>query len=148
MDIKNIEKSIEITDSHILLREPIELIKYGKKVKIRPINWFYDWQKFSYSVGVFLHYYYIICENTKLPDSLNDLKEFKQNIRTTFSQKRAFKEVCKICKYSGFKLRWMKKHFNLDDWAEVFLTVFFCNLTLIGKGLKDALKAMGKKELI
>ena len=130
-------------DGHILLHKPIEMVKYGKLVKIRPVNWFYEWKDFSYSLGIFLHYYYVICSNSKLPDSLNDLKEFKENIKTTISHKVAFKQLCKICEYSGYKLRWMKKNFTLEDWIEIFMTVFFCNVNLIGQDLKDALKVIG-----
>jgi hypothetical protein len=84
----------------------------------------------------------------KLPKDLNDLKEFKDNIKTTITHKQAWKMLCKICRYSGFKLRWMKKHFNIDDWLEVFLTVFFCNVSLIQQGLQDALKATGRSQLL
>jgi hypothetical protein len=148
MDIDNIKKSVVLTDAHILLRKPISLIKYGKEVKIRPVNWFYEWSDFSYALGIFLHYYYVVCANSKLPDSLNDLKEFKENVQLTLSHKPAWRMMCKICKYSGFKLRWMKKHFTIDDWVETFVTVFFCNITLIQKGLLDGLKAIGKVSLL
>ena len=148
MDIKAIKESVILTDAHILLKKPIELIKYGKRVELRPVNWFYEWQDFSYALGIFLHYYYVICANCKLPDSINDLQEFKQNVQSTLSHKQAFKMLCKICRYSGFKLRWMKKNFTLDDWIEVFVYVFFCNINLIQKGLVDALKGIGKAQLL
>ena len=101
MDIKKLKESIVITDGHILLQKPIEIIKYGKRVTITPVNWFYDWGDFSYTLGVFLHYYYVVCNNTKLPDSLNDIKEFKSNIETTITHKQAFKMMCKICRFSA-----------------------------------------------
>jgi hypothetical protein len=144
MDIDQIKKSVVMSDAHILLRKPISIEKYGKEVQIRPVNWFYEWPDFSYALGVFLHYYYVICSNSKLPDSLNDLKEFRDNIKTTITHKQAWKMMCKVCRYSGFKIRWMKKKFNIDDWIEIFITVFFCNVTLIQKGLFEGLKAIGK----
>jgi hypothetical protein len=144
MDIENIKKSIIISDEHILLRKPIEMIKYGKRVLIKPVNWFYDWRSFSYCLGIFLSYYYVMCYNSKLPDSLNELDEFKENVKSSITNKQAWKMLCKICCFSGFKKRWMKKHFTIDDWVEVFVTVFFCNVTLTEKSLHDALKQIGK----
>jgi len=143
MDIKKMIEAVTLEDGHILLGKPLELTKYGKKFTIEPVNWFYDWQDFSYCLGVFLHYYYIVCENTKLPENLNEMHEFKDNIRTTMSHKRAFSMLCKVCKYSGLKLRWMKKHFNINDWVEVFLYVYLFNIKGVKKNFKDALKLLG-----
>lgn len=148
MDVEAIKKSVIISDAHILLKKPIQIMKYGKRVEIRPVNWFYEWADFSYALGVFLHYYYVVCANSKLPDSLNDLSEFKENVKTTISQKQAWKMLCKICRFSGFKLRFMKKKFTIDDWVEVFIYVFFCNVTLTQNALKDALKVTGKAQLL
>jgi len=148
MDIKTLEKSIVVDDGHLLLQKPIEMVKYGKKVMIKPVNWFYEWKDFSYALGIWLHYYYVVCMNSKIPDNLNDLKEFKQNVRSTISHKKAFKMLMKICGYSGFKLRWMKKNFTLDDWIETFMVVFFFNLQVTKKNLSDALKAIGKARLL
>lgn len=144
MDIQSIKDSVIMSDAHILLKKPLSVTKYGKQIEILPVNWFYEWADFSYALGVFLHYYYVICSNSKLPDSLGDLQEFKENIKTTISHKQAWKMMCKICRYSGYRLRFMKKHFTIDDWIEIFVYVFFCNVTLIQKGLRDALKATGK----
>jgi len=148
MDINKIKKQVIIDDGHILLQKPIELLMYGRTVKIQPINWFYDWRDFSYCLGVFLQYYYVICSNSKLPEKLSELKEFKENVRTAITNKKAFKMLMRICKYSGFKLRWMKKKFTLDDWVEVFLYVFFFNIQATKKSLYDALKATGKAQLV
>jgi len=148
MDIEAIKKNVIVSDAHILLQKPLEIIKYGRRVELRPVNWFYEWQDFSYALGVFLHYYYVICNNSRLPDSLGDLAEFKEHIKTTISHKKAWKMLLKICRYSGFKLRFMKKNFTIDDWCETFVYVFFCNVTLIQRGLSDALKATGKAQLL
>jgi len=146
MNVQAIEKQIIVDDGHILLQKPLEIIKYGKKVQLRPVNWFYEWKDFSYALGVFLHYYYVVCGNSRLPDTLNDLAQFKENIQATITHRQAHKMMCKICRWSGFKLRWMKKKFTLDDWIEIFIWVFFYNVVLIKKSLKDALKATGKAQ--
>lgn len=146
MDIENIKKAITVTDSHILSHNSIEITKYGKTIKIVPVNWFNDWPKFSYSLGIFLNYYYIVCSHSKLPDNLNELNEFKDNIKLTIAHKQAWKMMCEICKFSGFKLKWMKNNFNIDDWIEIFIYVFFSNVILTQRDLESALKNLGKAQ--
>ena len=142
MNIDNIKKNVEVDDGLILLGKPLKLSKYGKTIEITPVNWFYDWSNFVYALGVFLSYYYIVCTNAKLPDSLDELKEFESNVATAMSNKEAFNALCKVCKYSGFNTRWMKKKFTLSDWIEVFIYVYLFNIQGVKKNSKIALKAL------
>ena len=143
MNINKIKKNVIVDDGHLLQERPLELIKYGKRVLIQPINWFYDWKKFTVYLGIFLQYYYVVTKNNKFPEKLEEIEEFRGDMKAAMSNKGAFKALMEICKYSGFRLRWMKKRFTLDDWVEVFLYVFFFNIRAMSKSLHDALKAIG-----
>lgn len=148
MDLKKIKEQVILSDDYILQQKSIKILKYGKELEIKPINWFYDWKKFSTYLGIFLQYYYVVCYNSKLPDSLNELKEFKDNVQTTISNKKAFNALCKICQFSGLPKRWMKRHFSIDDWAEVFVWCFFFQVIVPRRELSDALKAIGQAHLV
>ncbi len=140
--IEDIKKSVKLEDGHLIQQAPIEKIKYGKKILIHPVNWYYDWKPFTYNLGVFLTHHYAIVKNVTLPQTPDDLEVFRDSIAQVISHREAWKALVKICKYSGLKLRWMKKHFSLDDWIEIFLTVFFCNVSLMKRGLQVALKSV------
>ena len=115
MDIEKIKESVIVDDGHIILGKPLELMMYGKKVIIKPLNWLKEWPNFAYNLGVFLQYYHIICERSQLPDTLNEINEFRKNIRMVTSNKDAFKALVKICGFAGLRGRWMKKRFSMQE---------------------------------
>lgn len=141
LDIKQIKESVQVEDDHIILGLPLEIIKYGKTFKIEQIKWM-DWEKFTYQLGVFLHTYYVICGHSKLPDSLDDLKEFRDNIRSTMSQKKALIGLLKMLKLSRLNIRFIKKKFTPDDLAELFCYVYLYNVLGVKKNFADVLKVM------
>lgn len=152
MDIERMKKEVEVTDGHILLGKPIELMKYGKKLIIRQVNWFYEWEDFSYNLAVFLMYYNQVIESNTLPSGLDDITDMRDNLRLIISKggivskasnNGAFKALCKLCEFTGAKTRWMKKHFTIDDWIEVFLYVYMYNILGKKKDLKTAFNLLG-----
>ena len=123
--LRDIEKVFIQEDAIIVAKEPKVLERYGKKIIISPINWYYDWDKFTYWLGLFLQAYYISCNLTKLPDNLNDIKEFIKHVRLAIgANKDARKSLEKLCAFSKInvwnKIKWMRKNFDLYDWIEVF----------------------------
>ena len=142
VDAKNIESSVIVEDGHIILGSPLTLIKYGKNFVIEQIKWV-EWEAFSLQLGIFLHTYYVICEISKLPDNLNDIEEFRNNIRTTLTQKQAKEALIKICKICKFDVKFIKKKFTLDDIAELFCYVYLFNIKGVKKNFKGVLKAVG-----
>jgi len=168
MDLERMKKEVQVDDGHILLGEPIELLKYGrdkhgrtdKKNKktfiIRQLNWFFEWDKYTYNLAVFLMYYNQLIESSILPDNLEDLTTFRENIQTTMktggivdnnSKNTAFKSMCEICKLSGVSIRWMKKNFTIDDWIEIFMYFYLYNTIGKKKGLKDVFAQIGIAQL-
>lgn len=143
VDIERIKKSVQVEDDHIILGEPILINKYGKTIKIEQIKW-KMWERFSYCMGMFLSYYYNVCNISKLPDNLNDLQEFRDNVRTTASgNKAAMKYLYKICGFTGLKTWWMKRKFTIDDFVEVFLYVYIYNIKGVKLSCKKGLKMLG-----
>ena len=148
IDIKRIMTSVKVEDGHIILEKPLEVMKYRKKVIIRQINWMKQWDKFALYLGVFLQYYMNVCQNSTLPDNLNELNELQKNVRLTIRNrvvgKRAFKYLKKICRFTNLRYGWMKRKFSIDDWIEIFLYVYLYNILGVKKNLKNALKIISK----
>jgi hypothetical protein len=152
IDLKEIEKNVIVEDDHILLDKPLMIKKYEVTILINQINYWYKWEKFVYYLGVFLQYYYIICENSKLPDRLSDIEEFRNNIRLTIgANKKAFKMLMKICNFAKtfkwMQLKWMKKFFTIDDWIEIFCYIYLYNIKGIKKKLLVGLSLLSKARL-
>jgi hypothetical protein len=152
MKLDEMKKSVVVNDNHILLGEPIKLLKYGKTFVIRQLNWFYEWDKFSYNLATFLMYYNQVLENAFIPSTLDELDNFKDNIKVVMaknglvdkaSKGKAWKALCNICKLSGVSVRWMKKNFSLDDWIELFMYFYLYNIVGKKKGLKDVFTQIG-----
>ena len=141
MNIKNIKENVQVEDSQIILGEPLTIVKYGKKFKIKQVLWI-EWEKFTYNLGVFLHHYYVVCGFSKLPDNLNELAEFRNNVRTTLGQKKAFKALMKMFKLSRLDRRFIKKRFTPDDIAEFFVYMYLFNIQGVKKNFKGVLKEM------
>ena len=141
MNIKNIKENVQVEDAHIILGEPLEVIKYGKKFKIKQVLWI-KWEKFTYNLGIFLQHYYVVCGFSKLPDNLNDIAEFRNNVRTTMAQKKAFKALMKMLELSRLDKRFIKKRFTPDDLAEFFVYVYLFNIQGVKKNFKDVLNEM------
>jgi hypothetical protein len=137
--IQRILETVKLDDSKILLGESIKIEKYGREFEIKQINWFYQWEKFTLYFGSLINYYSNICENFKMPTSETDVKQFRDNFRLMISNKiwgyLALKKLCKILKMYEFDVRWMKKNFSVDDWAEFFG---------VKKNLKNALSLISK----
>ena len=161
MNLKEIEKNITVEDGHIILGQPLQYIKYGKRITVKQINYFYEWGEFTYSLVHLLQRYYILCNNSKLPDKLSELDEFQKNFRSALSDKEAFKNLVKLCSMPlvQFKLfgkwhnlwfgrinrtKWMKKHFSIDDWIELFIYMYLYNVRGQKKNFKDALNLIGQ----
>jgi hypothetical protein len=156
MDLDKMRNNVEVSDDHILLGKPLELLKYGKKLEIKQVNWFYDWESFSYHLAVFLMYYNQAIEVSTLPKSIDELKEMQDNIKSIIAKNglvdklsggKAFKSLCELCKYTGASVRWMKKKFTIDDWIEVFMYVYLYNVVGKKKGLRTVFEAVGIHQL-
>ena len=152
MNISEIEKAVKTDDHLILLNKPFEKYMYGKMIRIEQINYYYEWDKFAFYLGVFLKYYYTIITQSKLPDTLKDLEEFRNNVMfTAKSNKLAFYALTKVCGFMRvkvlFKTRWMKKHFSMDDWVEIFVYQYLYNVKGVKKNLKDGLQLVTNHQL-
>jgi hypothetical protein len=140
--VKDIEKSIKREDSTIILNEPIEIIKYGRKFVFKPILW-KNWDKFSYHMGCFVRYYYVVCGFSSLPENLNELEEFSNNIKSAIVRgKDAFKHFVKLLKISKLNVRFIKKNFTMDDMAEFFVYMYLVNIKSVKKNFKIAQKQL------
>jgi len=154
IDIKRIMMTVKVEDGHIILEKPLPIEKYGKKFKIRQINWYYKWDKFSLWLGIFLNHYLNVCNALnvfpEVPDKLEDLEKFRKNIRMTIRNqvkyknrifnkwvgKLAFVYLRRLCKIgTGLKTSWMKRNFDLDDWIEIFVYVYLYNVMGVKKNL-------------
>ena len=146
--IERILNGVKVSDDHILLGEPIEIEKYGRKFQIKQINWYYSWEKFSLYFGLFLNYFMNVCENFKMPTSMEDIKAFRDSFRMLISNKiygyRALANLIKILKLYRYDVKFMKKHFDIDDWAEFFVWVYIYNIFGVKKNLKTALNLISK----
>ena len=139
MDIKSMKEAVQVEDDQIILGEPLILNKYGKQFKLEQIKYL-EWDKFTINLVIFLNHYYIICGFSKLPDSLNELNEFRDNIRSAIGDKKALKALFKMMKLSRLNVRFIRKKFTPDDLAEMFLYMYLFNVMGVKKNFKDALK--------
>jgi hypothetical protein len=146
--IERILNTVKVDDGHILLGEPIKIEKAGKIITIRQLNWWSEWEKFTYYFGVFLNYFMNVCENFKMPNSAEDVKTFRDSFRLLISNKIyghiAFRNLLKIAKLQGLDIAWAKRNFTVDDWAEVFIWIYIYNIWGVKKNLKNALRLISK----
>lgn len=161
--LTELKKNIIVDDNHILLNQSTYIPKNNKYVEIRQINYWYQWESFVYYLGIFLKYYYIICENAKLPDKLSDIENFRNNIQFAIgTNKIIMKYLVKICGYtylwndkknkyvsakSFWAIKWMKKNFSVDDWIEIFVCVYLYNIKGVKKNLYEGLLLLSKAQL-
>jgi hypothetical protein len=148
-DIERLLKSVKVEDEHIILDSPYVYSLYGKELIVDQVNYYYDWDKFTYWLGVFLNGYNKVCETFTLPDSVDDLKTFRKNIgivlKNTGWKRQAFKSLIKLCKIScKCDIKFMKKNWKLDDWTELFSYVYLYNVLGVKKNLKNVLKVISK----
>lgn len=132
MNIERIKQNVQVEDDLIVLGEPLIISKYGRNFAINQIKWV-KWDKFVQRLGSFLYQYSAVCGITKLPDNLNDFHEFRDNIRATLSNKKAFKLLMKMGGYGYFTRRFMKKHFTPDDYVEIFIYIYMFNIMGVKK---------------
>jgi hypothetical protein len=148
VDVNRILNTIKVEDGHILLAKPLKYEKYGVPINVHQINFYYKWDKLAICMGLFFNVYNSICKVLKLPESIDDLKTFQDNVRLTLKNARlgkiAFKQVCKMAKLYGIKLRWAKKCWSLDDWIEFFVYVYLYNIMGQKKSLYNALELIKK----
>jgi hypothetical protein len=152
IDVQTIKKSLVFDDDFILQGKPLELTKYGKKITIKQINYFYKWNDFIKTLGTFLQYCNMIVGNIKFPDNkitsleAESVYKFLENIKLTLNNKQAKKAFEKICTYSGLSKWWMRRNFSINDYVEIFLYVFFFNIVLTTVELHNVLKVINKKQ--
>jgi hypothetical protein len=148
VDVKRILREIKVDDNHILLEKPITYNKYGIDITINQVNFYYKWDNVAKYIGLFFSVYNSVCKVLKLPESLDDLKTFQDNIRMTLKNtkvgKLAFKQLLKLCKFFGVKRSWAKRCWSLDDWTEFFIYVYIYNIAGQKKSLKIALDLLQK----
>jgi len=142
IDIKSIEASIKQEDDVLILHEPLIVYKYGRKFVFTPILW-KNWEKFAFSMGSFIQYYYQVCGFSMLPDNLNELQEFSRNIKTTLmAGKRSIKIFFKMMDFSFWDKRFVRKHFTVDDLAEMLLYSYLINIKSVKKNFKIVSKQL------
>jgi hypothetical protein len=150
-DVPRILNTIKMEDGNILLKEPLVYKKYGVPIKVHQINFYYKWDKLALAIGHFFNVYNSVCTVLKLPENLDDLKTFKENVGITLKSarygKHAFKQVFKMAKMYGIKLRWAKKTWSLDDWIEFFIYVYLYNISGQKKSLYNALELIKRVQL-
>jgi len=144
MDIERIKKNVIVEDEQIILGDPLVITKYGRNFEINQIKWV-KWEKFVYHLSSFLYQYYAVCGMSKLPDNLNDLREFRENVRATISNKVAFIHLIKMGQFNYMTRRFMKKNFTADDYIEIFMYIYTFNILGIKKSCTDALKVLKLK---
>jgi hypothetical protein len=152
-DIERMLRNIKVEDDHIILDKPYEYTIYGIEIIVDQVNYYYDWDKFSYWLGIFLNGYANVSEVFKLPDGVDDLKTFRENICVVLNNNRwgrkVFKSLVKLCKLTTkCDIKQMKKKFKLDDWVELFLWVYVYNILGVKKNLRNALKVVTKVQSI
>lgn len=150
IDVNEIKKHVETGDNEILLKYPIVISKYGKRIVINQVNWFYEWDKFIQLLGAFFLYYYKVVEDTKLPESADDYKRFRDNLITAAgSHRKAARALMRLCTFAKVNAlmpkRWMKKHFTIDDWVEVFAWLYLFNIHGLKKNLSSVSKMLGNR---
>jgi hypothetical protein len=138
MDLQKMENAIKKEDYQVLNDEPLILRKYGKNITIRPVKWRH-WDDFSYHMGMFLRYYYIMCGDAELPACVEDADKFIESFRKPLSNKKALKRILKMAKISGISRWFMRRHFTLHDYAELFVYMYLMNIKVVKKNCKIAL---------
>ena len=148
VDIKRILHNIKVEDGHILLDKPLELVKYGRKLTIRQVNWFYDWEKFAGIMANFLNIYALVCDTATVPHEKRAIRKFRDRLRLVLSNKirgkQAFALVCEMFKLMKLPIRWMKRKFGIDDWIEFIIYAYCYNVVGVKKNCKNALALLGK----
>jgi hypothetical protein len=142
MNIKKLEEVVQVEDYIILNSAPLKITKYGKEFIIGQVKWM-DWEKFTLYMGIFFNHYVIVAKNINLPESINDLVMFRNDLRTTFTHRKAMGAFFKLCKIQKLNIRFMKKHFTVDDMAEFFAYFYLYNVKSVKSNCKTVLKAMG-----
>jgi hypothetical protein len=152
VDVEELKKRVVSPDGKIELGEPLVIEKYGKQLTIRQVNFCTEWEPLVFNLGIFLMYYHQTLESAALPSTADDLTDFRDNMRTALRvigvvnrkhQNDAFNALLNICEFTGVKAKWMKKHFTIDDYVEVFVLVYLYNVMGKKKTLSDALRLIG-----
>lgn len=147
-DIERILNTVKVDDGHIMLGDSIEVPFYDKKITIRQVNWWYEWDKFVYNLGLFLSCYSNVVNTMSLPDGMDQLEDFRKNLRITISNnihgRTAYLYLCRILGMFGLKKAWMKKRFSIDDYVTAFLYVYIYNIMGVKKNLKAVYSLIGK----
>jgi hypothetical protein len=166
VDIKRLLMTTKFEDNHIITGKPMELEMYDKKITIKQINWYYNWDRFAKWIANFFIHYMNVVDNRKLPDSFEDIQTFKSNIRLTLKNKYfgkiAFFYLKRICSHVFMydkqkdniikrkdiwrNIKFMKQNFDFDDWISVFLYVYIYNIMGVKKNLSNALLLMQKAQ--
>jgi hypothetical protein len=161
-DIERLLRNIKVEDDQIILDKPLEDTIQGQRVYVHQVNYYYKWHRFSYWFGIFLNGYASVSQVFTLPDNVDDLTTFRDNIRLALKNTRwdryIFKALIKLCKLSvkfkddsGLKkcnVRFMKKKFDIDDWIYLFLAVYVYNILGVKKNLRAVLKLVSKVQSI
>ena len=79
MNIKQIEKNVLVEDGHILIDQPLQYEKYGRRIIVKQLNYFYEWGTFAYAIGSLLERYYMVCSAPILPNDTEDVEKFKSS---------------------------------------------------------------------
>jgi hypothetical protein len=131
-DVERMLKSVKVSDDHILLGGSVEKEFYGKKFIIRQIDWYWKWEKFVYWLGLFLTCYHNVCDALGLDGADKSLASFRKAVRVTLSNtvhgKLALRALCRMAGFFGFQSGWMKRHFKIDDYVELFIYVYIYNV--------------------
>jgi hypothetical protein len=150
IDVKRIINEVKVEDGHIILGEPKKLDMYGEEVTVNQVNYYYEWDKFTYALGIFLacyeeYYKSLNGEVPPLPDRMEDVKKFQENMSMVLQNKawgkKAFQHLIKATAISvDVDKKWMKQKFTKDDWIEVFAWVYIYNILGVKKNLSNVLK--------
>jgi hypothetical protein len=154
IEVKRVINEVKIEDGHIILKGPKKLKMYGEEVTVNQVNYYYEWDKFTYALGIFLtcyeeYYRGLNGEVAPLPDRMNDIEKFQSNISMVLQNKewgkKAFAHLIKATAISvDVDKKWMKRKFTKDDWIEVFAWVYIYNILGVKKNLLNVLKIVKK----
>jgi hypothetical protein len=143
MDIKQMEKAVIVDDHMIISATPLTIKKHGRVFKIEQVRWL-DWEKFTLYMSVFLNHYVAVAKTMDLPEKIQDYEYFRNDLRTTFSSRQACRAFFKLCKIHKLNIRFIKKHFTVDDMAEFFAYFYLYNVKSVKLDCKTALSMMGQ----
>lgn len=100
-------------------------------------------------MAMFLGYYQAACTVEDLPDNLNDLELFRNNIRLAFMNKNTVKKVTyhffKMAKLQKNDIKFIKKNFTIDDIAEFFCYYYLFNIKSVKLNCKIALNLISQQ---